>query len=345
MTSEQAFKILGIKDRNIDEALLKKAFHSAARKNHPDSNPKDAQAQAKFHQINEAYEVLREYLKYEKRQKNAAGGRDKSSGAESVGNAQGKDVWEAYTEADQRYARKRHQEASQKAEETIRNHAKHEKERMKQEQEEAQRRRQMEQEAKRQRQEKQKREEEQKRQQENARRRQEEAQRAQEDRKQQAQSEKEAAKQQTAGEGEEKTKGADIADAWFAKFNQLTGTVSAWLKKRTGRLGEQGAAVWEKYLKGNKLLKHILAAILAATIFVWAGFEIFEGIYTIRHITSVFAQTAKWILIGWIGYRITAAVHRNWQNRILSIFVLLVSVELEITIANWLEDLIRSIHF
>ena len=64
MTSEQAFKILGIKDRNIDEALLKKAFHSAARKNHPDSNPKDAQAQAKFHQINEAYEVLREYLKY-----------------------------------------------------------------------------------------------------------------------------------------------------------------------------------------------------------------------------------------------------------------------------------------
>ena len=68
MTSEQAFKILGIEDHKIDEASLKKAFHSAARKTHPDSNPKDAQAQAKFHQINEAYEVLREYLKYEKRQ-------------------------------------------------------------------------------------------------------------------------------------------------------------------------------------------------------------------------------------------------------------------------------------
>ena len=343
MTSEQAFKILGIKDRNIDEASLKKAFHSAARKTHPDSNPKDAQAQAKFHQINEAYEVLREYLKYEKRQKDAADGSDKSSRSDSAGNAQEKDVWEAYTEADQRYARKRHQEASQKAEETIRNHAKHEKERMKQEQEEAQRRRQMEQEAKRQ--EQQKREEEQKRQQENARRQQEQAQRAQEERKQQAWSEKEAAKQQTAGNGMEKTKGADIADAWFAKFNQLTGVVSAWLKKRTGRLGEQVVVVWEKYLKGNKLLKHILATILAATILVWAGFEIFEGIYTIRHITSVFAQIAKWILIGWIAYRITAAVHKNWQNRILSSFALLVSVELEITIANWLEDLIRSIHF
>ncbi len=336
MTSEQAFKILGIKDRNIDEASLKKAFHSAARKTHPDSNPKDAQAQAKFHQINEAYEVLREYLKYEKRQKETAGDSDKSSRSDSAGNAQGKDVWEAYTEADKRYARKRHQEASQKAEETIRNHAKHEKERMKQEQEEAQRRRQMEQEAKRQ--EQQKREEEQKRQQENARRQQEE-------RKQQAWAEKEAAKQQTAGNGMEKTKGADIVDAWFAKFNQLTGTVGEWLKKRTGRFGEQVVAVWDKYLKGNKLLKHILAAILATTILVWAGFEIFEGIYTIRHITSVFAQIAKWILIGWIAYRITAAVHRNWQNRILSIFALLVSVELEITIANWLEDLIRSIHF
>ena len=305
MTSEQAFKILGIEDHKIDEASLKKAFHSAARKTHPDSNPKDAQAQAKFHQINEAYEVLREYLKYEKRQKKAAGGSDKSSGSDSACNAQEKDVWEAYTEADQRYARKRHQEASQKAEETIRNHAKHEKERMKQEQ----------------------------------------AQRAQEETKQQAWAEKEAAKQQTAGNGEEKTQGADIADAWLTKFNQLTGAFSAWLKKRTGRLWKQGAAVWEKHQKGNKLLKHILAAILAATIIVWAGFEIFEGIYTIRHITSVLAQIAKWILIGWIAYCITAAVHKNWQNRILSIFALLVSVELEITIANWLEDLIRSIHF
>lgn len=303
MTSEQAFKILGIEDHKIDEASLKKAFHSAARKTHPDSNPKDAQAQAKFHQINEAYEVLREYLKYEKRQKKAAGGSNKSGRADSAGNAQEKDVWEAYTEADQRYARKRHQEASQKAEETIRNHAKHEKERMKQEQ----------------------------------------AQRAQEETKQQAWAEKEAAKQQTAGNGEEK--GADIADAWLTKFNQLTGAFSAWLKKRTGRLWEQGAAVWEKHQKGNKLLKHILAAILAATIIVWAGFEIFEGIYTIRYITSVLAQIAKWILIGWIAYCITAAVHKNWQNRILSIFALLVSVELEITIANWLEDLIWSIHF
>ena len=305
MTSEQAFKILEIEDHKIDEASLKKAFHSAARKTHPDSNPKDAQAQAKFHQINEAYEVLREYLKYEKRQKKAAGGSNKSSGADSACNAQEKDVWEAYTEADQRYARKRHQEASQKAEETIRNHAKHEKERMKQEQ----------------------------------------AQRAQEETKQQAWAEKEAAKQQTAGNGEEKTQGSDIADAWLTKFNQLTGAFSAWLKKRTGRLWEQGAAVWEKHQKGNKLLKHILAAILAATIIVWAGFEIFEGIYTIRYITSVLAQIAKWILIGWIAYCITAAVHKNWQNRILSIFALLVSVELEITIANWLEDLIRSIHF
>ncbi len=290
MTSEQAFKILGIKDRNIDEASLKKAFHSAARKTHPDSNPKDAQAKAKFHQINEAYEVLRAYLKYEKQQKKAADSQNKGGGSQTAGNAQGKDVWEAYTEADRKYARRRHQEASQKAEETIRNHAKHEKERMKQEQEEAQHRRQMEQEAERQRQE----------------------------------SEQEQKKQQTAG---------------------FAGALKAWLKREMDKFWKRSIAVWEKYLKGNRTLGHILVTVLSATIIVWAGFEIFEGIYAIRHVTSVLAQIAKWILIIWIAYRITAAVHENWNNRILSVFALLVSMELEITIANWLEDLIRSIHF
>ncbi|MCI5856262.1 MAG: DnaJ domain-containing protein [Agathobacter sp.] len=319
MTSEQAFKILEIKDRNIDEASLKKAFYSAARKTHPDSNPKDAQAKAKFHQINEAYEVLREYLKYEKQQKAAADDANKGSRSETAGNAQEKDIWEAYTEADRKYARKRHQEASQKAEETIRNHAKHEKERMKQEQEETQRRRQMEQEAERQRQES---GQEQKRQQEDARqqREQEQAERKQH----QVKSEKEEARQQTIC---------------------FIGAFKAWFKRRIGKLLEQSDAVWEKYLKGNRILRNILATVLSATIIVWAGFEIFEGIYTIRHMTSVLVQIAKWILVIWIAYRITAAVHKNWKNRILSVFALLVSMELEITIANWLEDLIRSIHF
>lgn len=65
MTSEQAFKILGITDRNIDESSLRRAFHEAARQTHPDSNPEDANAQDKFNIINEAYKVLCEYLKYE----------------------------------------------------------------------------------------------------------------------------------------------------------------------------------------------------------------------------------------------------------------------------------------
>ena len=66
MTSDQAFEILGITDRNIDEASLRRAFHDAARLTHPDSNPDDANAQNKFNMINEAYKVLCAYLEYEK---------------------------------------------------------------------------------------------------------------------------------------------------------------------------------------------------------------------------------------------------------------------------------------
>lgn len=66
MTSDQAFEILGIKDKNIDEISLRRAFHEAARQTHPDSNPDDINAQTKFNTINEAYKVLCIYLEHEK---------------------------------------------------------------------------------------------------------------------------------------------------------------------------------------------------------------------------------------------------------------------------------------
>lgn len=51
------YEVLGI-DKNADEATIKKAYRQMAKKYHPDLNPGDKEAEAKFKEVNEAYEVL-----------------------------------------------------------------------------------------------------------------------------------------------------------------------------------------------------------------------------------------------------------------------------------------------
>ncbi|MEO9559561.1 MAG: J domain-containing protein [Nonlabens ulvanivorans] len=51
------YKILGV-EKNASENDIKKAYHKMARKYHPDLNPNDKEAEAKFKQLNEANEVL-----------------------------------------------------------------------------------------------------------------------------------------------------------------------------------------------------------------------------------------------------------------------------------------------
>ena len=51
------FQVLGV-DRSADADAIKKAFRKLARQNHPDVNPGDANAEARFKEISEAYEVL-----------------------------------------------------------------------------------------------------------------------------------------------------------------------------------------------------------------------------------------------------------------------------------------------
>ncbi|KUF07459.1 DnaJ C-terminal domain-containing protein [Leucobacter sp. G161] len=51
------YRMLGV-SKDVDDAELKKVYRKLARKYHPDSNPGDAAAEAKFKEISEAYSVL-----------------------------------------------------------------------------------------------------------------------------------------------------------------------------------------------------------------------------------------------------------------------------------------------
>lgn len=51
------FKVLGV-DRGADADAIKRAFRRLARQYHPDVNPGDPSAEAKFKEVSEAYEVL-----------------------------------------------------------------------------------------------------------------------------------------------------------------------------------------------------------------------------------------------------------------------------------------------
>lgn len=57
MTKRDYYEVLGI-PRNASEREIKRAYRRLARKHHPDVNPGDREAEAKFKEITEAYEVL-----------------------------------------------------------------------------------------------------------------------------------------------------------------------------------------------------------------------------------------------------------------------------------------------
>jgi DnaJ-class molecular chaperone len=65
MDYKDYYKILGV-ERTASQDDIKKAFRKLARKHHPDMNPGDKEAEKRFKEINEAYEVLSDP---EKRQK------------------------------------------------------------------------------------------------------------------------------------------------------------------------------------------------------------------------------------------------------------------------------------
>src|SRR5690554_5619823 len=57
MAKRDFYEVLGV-DKGASEADIKKAYRKLARQYHPDVNPGDKEAEAKFKEVTEAYEVL-----------------------------------------------------------------------------------------------------------------------------------------------------------------------------------------------------------------------------------------------------------------------------------------------
>ena len=79
------YKILGV-DKGASDAEIKKAYRKVAMKYHPDKNPGDKEAEEKFKEAAEAYEVLRDP---EKRQRYDQFGKEGVNGQGGFGGGQG----------------------------------------------------------------------------------------------------------------------------------------------------------------------------------------------------------------------------------------------------------------
>lgn len=82
------YEVLGI-SKTAGEADIKKAFRTLAKQYHPDANPNDKNAEAKFKEVNEAYSVLSDSDKKARYDQYGHAGVDPNSGAGGYGGFNG----------------------------------------------------------------------------------------------------------------------------------------------------------------------------------------------------------------------------------------------------------------
>lgn len=78
------YEVLGV-DKNANDAEIKKAYRNLAKKYHPDLNPDNKEAEKKFKEVNEAYEVLSDSEKKARYDQFGHAGVDPNFGAGGAG--------------------------------------------------------------------------------------------------------------------------------------------------------------------------------------------------------------------------------------------------------------------
>lgn len=78
------YEVLGL-NKNASDSEIKKSYRKLAKQYHPDLNPGDKQAEARFKEVNEAYEVLSDKSKKENYDRFGHAGVDPNYGASSGG--------------------------------------------------------------------------------------------------------------------------------------------------------------------------------------------------------------------------------------------------------------------